>query len=1038
MSTISNQSQPRRVARRACLSCREKKIKCDGEPMITVTGADGTNKIIPERTRTCSNCRFLDIECVFVQSNRGGKRKKRDPDSTDLDPDIKKSKSLHLNQYDHEQSQASPPAQQQQQQQQNNDVSSSAERLSSYISDGKIPKKLPSPVFSQATLDYQRSDPYKQNQFPRSVSSFSSLSGPSGTLLQLPNRAFSERSNSINYSGLPPFPPQHLGSSNSIGHLPSITQTSPHQQPHPPPPPKPHSGSNNSHHSPHLPHPPPPPTTSSHHSMEEPPRGPPPPLPPHLLHHYYGYPPPPPPPHMHHPPGFGFPPPPPPPGIAGGPHPPPPPGQPYHYGPPPQGPPPHMNHQYERHHSHHHHHHHQHLRNHSGSHRSHSKNHSTYDNESSRSRGPPSPSPPSNLSRSSSSSSLSNPNDVSMAGSSVKISNAPQKPIYMETPSVKLPPPPPNEKKLTLDAPFTDEQLAKYDLPPWEVLNKVFNYYYIYNHPGHQLFPGKSIFIKNLALVTDASIIHAIIATTCLIVSKTEPSLGLVGDELYWLNKMHKYWDNLNDMGILCCYKLMSKCTSIRFNVKKINDLNIKLWETVNNNQYVEIYKQKRFEFQESRTTPTFGTKRQNFEREMILKIIWSFYINNIILLRFHQGRPYYKLSSILDGFKFDYERDLYSNNILLPMGDTDYISLKLVNNRSNWSQLYEKNTVPSDSTSLILAAKSFEHSLSKLSNEDLKLKDLIQPEQSTIEFKKKIKNLYSKVLEDKKLVVINMSYWFSNIILCMGDILEFNYFLQDVMVFKMCKYDFNANNDSNDSNHNATNDPWATSGVGVLQNPLISSEISTSEGLTDKLQELSTEQWKCLLQIIKSIHEYVDFLKLVPSSEYEKDFLVVVGPTALDDYSNDAVQSTKTFRDVIDNSSDWWDTPELQSTVKQAWTKMPVYVLSFTAGILSLAYSLAVLTKYLKIHKSGSNELVVEFIEISLKKHIPEIKFETKEDELVLELFNQSSILSQLSTLCEFVKFKLNYSNEEIMTATTQRLNKLNQNLDDILVNKV
>ena len=97
---------------------------------------------------------------------------------------------------------------------------------------GKYPK-LPSPVFSQATLDYQRLDPYKQNQFPRSVSSFSSLLGPSGTLLQLPNRAFSERSNSINYSGLPPFPPQHLGSSNSIGHLPSITQTSPHQQPHP-------------------------------------------------------------------------------------------------------------------------------------------------------------------------------------------------------------------------------------------------------------------------------------------------------------------------------------------------------------------------------------------------------------------------------------------------------------------------------------------------------------------------------------------------------------------------------------------------------------------------------------------------------------------------------------------------------------------------------------------------------------------------------------------------------------------------------------
>ena len=45
-----------------------------------------------------------------------------------------------------------------------------------------------------------------------------------------------------------------------------------------------------------------------------------------------------------------------------------------------------------------------------------------------------------------------------------------------------------------------------------------------------------------------------------------------------------------------------------------------------------------------------------------------EFYINNIILLRFNQGRPYYKLSSIMNGFKFDYDRDQYSNNILLPM----------------------------------------------------------------------------------------------------------------------------------------------------------------------------------------------------------------------------------------------------------------------------------------------------------------------------------------------------------------------------------
>ncbi|RCK64342.1 hypothetical protein Cantr_00059 [Candida viswanathii] len=620
-----------------------------------------------------------------------------------------------------------------------------------------------------------------------------------------------------------------------------------------------------------------------------------------------------------------------------------------------------------------------------------------------------------------------------MADSSVRLSNGPTKSAnnsHLHSPAIKIP----STRKLASDAPFDDYRLAKYDLPPWGVLNEVFNYYYIYHHPSHQLFPGKSIFIRNLSLVTDSSVIHALIATTCLIVSKMEPSLGLVGDELYWLNKMHKYWDNLNDMGILSCYKLMSKCTSIRFNIKKINDINIKLWETVNNNQYVEIYKQKRFEFQESRNTPTFGTKRQNFEREMTLKIIWSFYINNIILLRFHQGRPYYKLSSILDGFKFDYERDLYSNNILLPMGDDDYISLKLVNNRSNWNQLHEKNHTPSDSTSLILAAKIFEHSLSKLSNEELPAKDLIKADDSAREFRNKVRGLYSKVFVDKKLVVINMSYWFSNIILCMSDILEFNYFIQEIMVFKMCKYDFRSNIDLNEAN--AVSNARSSNGANEQQNPLISNEISSVERLTDKLQEMSTEQWECLLHIIKAIHEYVNLLKFIPLPEIEKDFSVVVGPTALDDTSTEGLEATKRFRDVISNS-EWWDTPELKSTPKQSWAKVPVYVLSFTAGVLSVVYSLVVLTKYLKFHKSPTNELIVEFTELDQKKHIQDIKIDSAEDNIVLEQFNQSSILSQLSTLCEFVKFKLNYSNEEIMTITTQRLNTLNQNLDDILAKR-
>lgn len=45
----------RSVSRRACLNCRERKIKCNG-------------------VEVCKNCKQLNLECVFVKSHRGGRR----------------------------------------------------------------------------------------------------------------------------------------------------------------------------------------------------------------------------------------------------------------------------------------------------------------------------------------------------------------------------------------------------------------------------------------------------------------------------------------------------------------------------------------------------------------------------------------------------------------------------------------------------------------------------------------------------------------------------------------------------------------------------------------------------------------------------------------------------------------------------------------------------------------------------------------------------------------------------------------------------
>ncbi|KAH3667350.1 hypothetical protein OGAPHI_002999 [Ogataea philodendri] len=66
---LEHHLERRPVAKRACLACREKKIKCDGEVQLD---ASGNNKSYEK----CTNCVQAGIECVFVPSRRGGRRRK--------------------------------------------------------------------------------------------------------------------------------------------------------------------------------------------------------------------------------------------------------------------------------------------------------------------------------------------------------------------------------------------------------------------------------------------------------------------------------------------------------------------------------------------------------------------------------------------------------------------------------------------------------------------------------------------------------------------------------------------------------------------------------------------------------------------------------------------------------------------------------------------------------------------------------------------------------------------------------------------------
>ncbi|AEY95726.1 FACR209Wp [Eremothecium gossypii FDAG1] len=64
MALMHRPSEKRKVARRACLACRDKKIRCDGEARAERGGDPAV----------CSNCALQRLECVFVRSQRGGRR----------------------------------------------------------------------------------------------------------------------------------------------------------------------------------------------------------------------------------------------------------------------------------------------------------------------------------------------------------------------------------------------------------------------------------------------------------------------------------------------------------------------------------------------------------------------------------------------------------------------------------------------------------------------------------------------------------------------------------------------------------------------------------------------------------------------------------------------------------------------------------------------------------------------------------------------------------------------------------------------------
>lgn len=944
----------RPVARRACLSCREKKIKCDGEVMSRTEAENGDKGV--HNPQVCTNCKFLGIECVFVQSMRGGRRKKK----TDTEEN---TKAMKLETSDEN---ATPSTNR------STTTGSSYTEHSSpgFVNDPKGPKFGPPPSMSYYSMGF---------------------------------------SDSMHR------PPKVPGEHNGEGYSPPYGYDYGH---YPPPPPPPH------HHM--YPPPPPPPHPAMGYAMPGPPGVP-------LYYHgQYLAPPPPGPPHSG-PPG------PPHSGPPGPPGPPPHHHHHHHhkkhrwrhYG------SPHMMGEPYPHFKKHHHGHHSdspHMMGHPDHYPHNKKRHwgdhlgpsplMGYSHPPTAPNGIRSGSSVTSTSSISTISTSISRGDLDIPSRSGSVSrNGVLSLDIREEHSSRNPPfiiprldgaqsgafspyysahshdpkdddmshtsetsrTPTSTPEMTYrehlydltkcEQPFASNELMKYDLPNWHVLDKLLDKYYKYNHSKHQLLPNKQELISRISLKSDSAILHAIISTICLIDNGFE-------SETYWIEKVFQYWDSLNDFDILLAYSLISKSSVVRFDLAKSNDLNAKIWELIKTNRFIDTAKMHKEKV----------TSRQAYEKERLIRMIWNYWINNVTIT-FRQGFPHF-MSLENEGFELNDNFEKYMGDFLLPLSDED--NLKTEGKRLRFDIL--KTIDPSkdelsDSHAVILAASILEDTMRKISKKELAEDEV---------FDNKLNNyINDKVLtinQNNTVFVINLSYLLASFLVKTNDCLHSSYFVGDIVFSGIYKKQPEANK------------------LIPLADDISVRNVFNFDELSKSIEELSDFQWRCLTNLIISIS---DFMKLIEISSgvlpnEDGKHMVILGVTSLN----------------ILGERPWWDNSELITDKDNSWYKYPDFALYSACSIVSILASLVIFTKFV-VFKRIDSVLKVELLHTKSEREL-----DLPRNHQFIEEFNTTQMLQNLSSLNDFIKSKLQHSNSsnEVITDAIEKIDKITLYIEETL----
>lgn len=532
---------------------------------------------------------------------------------------------------------------------------------------------------------------------------------------------------------------------------------------------------------------------------------------------------------------------------------------------------------------------------------------------------------------------------------------------------------------------FSDRELEEYSLPQWSVLSEVFDFYFTYSNPNLVLLPNKNLFLKRLALNSDSSIIHAMISVVC-----TKRKWPFEQSESYWLGHMERFWDNLNDFGMLLCYTLSHQTSKVRDNFHNCVDIRDKMYEIIQENRYLEVLQ-----------SSSSLNSRKRYEHEALIRMIWIYWIESQVL-RLRQGRPYCKLFMLRNDnviMRADIN-DFNERKFPLPVTNESYVKCQ-DSRRGSWEDL--QRGICEDSTTPIKAALILQQVMDKISTNELSKDNLVLDPQ----FKTMLRERLYLIRDD--VLILNAHYLWANFLILYASTIQRCHFINHLLAFEaltrstMKVHSLKSNSDDSEDY------------IPRLSALSINNLINLEE-LPSLLARMDGFQWSCLIEVIEDTIRTVDLLNIhlgIIPTETSARFGVLYGVTSLD------------------ATRDWFASHELISRGDSAWLKACDFSIVSAGLLMCVIPSLIVLRNFFEIKMEGFKSKIVM---LRVEK---EYSFDVEVSSAVLKGFEKDSLLKSFERVSDFLRFRAQYDTlKSLQQDTISNVNKVSHYLDEILYN--